>query len=68
MTERFFALPHETKAQYPLLQGTNAGWEYKGQVRPSTGTADNKRILSDHRNTDGAAVADWRRIAGLQGW
>ncbi len=42
MTERFFALPHETKGQYPLLNGTNSGWEYKAQVRPSTGTADNK--------------------------
>ena len=29
VTERFFALPHETKAQYPLGKGTNAGWEYK---------------------------------------
>jgi isopenicillin N synthase-like dioxygenase len=42
MTERFFALPHDTKGHYPLLKGTNAGWEYKSQVRPSTGTADNK--------------------------
>ena len=41
-TERFFALPHETKAQYPLGKGTNAGWEYKSQVRPSTGTPDQK--------------------------
>jgi isopenicillin N synthase-like dioxygenase len=42
MTERFFALPHGVKARYPLGKGTNAGWEYKSQVRPSTGTADNK--------------------------
>jgi len=42
MTERFFALPHEIKAQYPLRKGTNAGWEYKSQVRPSTGTPDQK--------------------------
>ncbi len=42
MAERFFSLPHETKRQYPLGKGTNAGWEYKAQVRPSTGTADNK--------------------------
>jgi isopenicillin N synthase-like dioxygenase len=42
MTERFFALPHETKTQYPLRKGTNAGWEYKSQVRPSTGTEDQK--------------------------
>ena len=42
MTERFFTLPQEVKARYPLGKGTNAGWEYKSQVRPSTGTADNK--------------------------
>jgi isopenicillin N synthase-like dioxygenase len=42
MTERFFALPHEVKAQYPLGKGSNAGWEYKSQVRPSTGTPDQK--------------------------
>ena len=42
MSERFFALPHEAKAQMPLRKGTNAGWEYKSQVRPSTGTADQK--------------------------
>lgn len=38
----FFALPDATKARYPLKPGTNAGWEYKAQVRPSTGTADQK--------------------------
>ena len=42
MTERFFALPRDIKARYPLGKGTNAGWEYKSQVRPSTGTADPK--------------------------
>ena len=42
MTERFFALPHETKVQLRCGKGTNAGWEYKSQVRPSTGTADHK--------------------------
>jgi isopenicillin N synthase-like dioxygenase len=42
MTARFFALPAEIKALYPLGRGTNAGWEYKSQVRPSTGTADQK--------------------------
>jgi len=42
MTARFFDLPHEVKEKLPLLKGTNAGWEYKAQVRPSTGTADNK--------------------------
>ncbi len=42
MTARFFDLSNDTKALYPLGKGTNAGWEYKSQVRPSTGTADNK--------------------------
>lgn len=39
---RFFALPREIKAKYPMPKGTNAGWEFKAQVRPSTGTPDNK--------------------------
>lgn len=37
---RFFALPEQVKAQWPLNR--NAGWESKAQVRPSTGTADQK--------------------------
>lgn len=39
---RFFALPSEVKAQYPLKKGENAGWEYGAQVRPSTGKPDQK--------------------------
>lgn len=42
MSAAFFAMPPETKEQYPLKPGTNAGWEYMAQVRPSTGTADRK--------------------------
>ncbi|MBB5692839.1 isopenicillin N synthase family dioxygenase [Muricoccus pecuniae] len=42
MTARFFDLPMEVKARLPMAKGTNYGWEYKAQVRPSTGTADNK--------------------------
>lgn len=42
MTAKFFDLTQDVKAKYPLGKGTNAGWEYKAQVRPSTGTADNK--------------------------
>lgn len=38
----FFDLDAGIKAQYPLKPGTNSGWEFKAQVRPSTGTADNK--------------------------
>ncbi|MXR37051.1 isopenicillin N synthase family dioxygenase [Craterilacuibacter sinensis] len=40
--ERFFALPASVKAQYPLHKGQNAGWESLAQVRPSTGTPDQK--------------------------
>jgi isopenicillin N synthase-like dioxygenase len=40
LAERFFALPHDVKARHPLRN--NAGWEFKAQVRPSTGTPDNK--------------------------
>ncbi|WP_214644991.1 isopenicillin N synthase family dioxygenase [Tritonibacter litoralis] len=39
---QLFAKPEATKAKMPLKPGTNAGWEYKAQVRPSTGTADQK--------------------------
>lgn len=42
MTAKFFDLPMASKEKMPLLKGTNSGWEYKAQVRPSTGTADNK--------------------------
>jgi isopenicillin N synthase-like dioxygenase len=42
LCERFFDLPQEVKAGMPLIRGTNAGWEYMSQVRPSTGTADRK--------------------------
>lgn len=38
----FFELPMDVKQKYPMPKGTNAGWEFKAQVRPSTGTPDNK--------------------------
>jgi isopenicillin N synthase-like dioxygenase len=41
-SKEFFDQPGNMKAQYPLAPGTNSGWEFKSQVRPSTGTADNK--------------------------
>ncbi|WP_423840194.1 isopenicillin N synthase family oxygenase [Vibrio mytili] len=42
LSEQFFALSEQEKQQYPLKEGLNAGWEFKQQVRPSTGTADQK--------------------------
>jgi isopenicillin N synthase-like dioxygenase len=38
--EQLFALPRESKAQWPLAR--NAGWEHKAQIRPSTRTPDQK--------------------------
>lgn len=40
LSESFFALPTEVKAQWPLSR--NAGWESMSQIRPSTRTADQK--------------------------
>lgn len=37
----FFALPDDVKATVPFTH-KNVGWEKKGQVRPSTGVADQK--------------------------
>lgn len=42
MAKAFFDLPARQKAQYALAPGSNAGWEFRSQVRPSTGTADQK--------------------------
>lgn len=42
LSEAFFAQPERAKADLPLRPGTNAGWEFKSQVRPSTGTPDQK--------------------------
>jgi isopenicillin N synthase-like dioxygenase len=42
LSERFFALPEAEKQRFRLKKGLNAGWEFKSQVRPSTGTADDK--------------------------
>lgn len=42
LSEAFFAQPTELKQRFPLKKGLNAGWEFMSQVRPSTGTADQK--------------------------
>ncbi|TYL47609.1 isopenicillin N synthase family dioxygenase [Marinomonas sp. IMCC 4694] len=41
-SERFFDLPTKIKAQYPRPKSVNAGWESRSQIRPSTGTKDQK--------------------------
>ena len=42
MAQRFFALPDAIKAQWPHRKADNVGWESRAQVRPSTGTPDQK--------------------------
>ncbi|GFZ49833.1 hypothetical protein JCM24511_07236 [Saitozyma sp. JCM 24511] len=44
LSREFFALEDEAKAKTPL-NGKNAGWEKNTQVRPSTGTADQKESM-----------------------
>lgn len=44
LSKEFFDLPAEIKAETPL-NGKNMGWEQNAQVRPSTGTADQKESL-----------------------
>jgi len=45
VSEKFFELPDEIKAETPFVRDQNTGWESKAQVRPSTGTADQKESL-----------------------
>ncbi len=64
----FFSLDDSTKKKYPLKGGgLNAGWESKAQVRPSTGTADQKesfQVTRPHMDgvwPDEAELPDFRR-------
>jgi hypothetical protein len=45
MSRKFFDLPLETKKQNPHNMETNNGYEYKAQIRPSTGMPDQKESL-----------------------
>ncbi|KAF7514886.1 hypothetical protein G7054_g14913 [Neopestalotiopsis clavispora] len=45
ISKSFFDLPAETKAKTAHDTKTNNGWEYKAQLRPSTGTYDQKESL-----------------------
>ncbi|WPB56186.1 isopenicillin N synthase family dioxygenase [Xylophilus sp. GOD-11R] len=66
MTERFFALPDAVKAQYPLKKAWNVGWESKAQVRPSTGTPDQKESYQITRpHMEGLWPSD-AELAGFQ--
>ncbi|MEM0911574.1 MAG: 2OG-Fe(II) oxygenase family protein [Pseudomonadota bacterium] len=52
-SEAFFKLDNDEKSDFSLKSGLNAGWEFMSQVRPSTGTADQKesfQITLPHMN------------------
>ena len=64
--EAFFALPDAVKAQYPLRKGTNAGWEKLTQVRPSTGTPDQKESYQLTRPRMAGLWPTEAELAGFQ--
>lgn len=45
LSKRFFDLPKDVKGKTPHSTRDNNGWEYKAQLRPSTGTYDEKESL-----------------------
>ena len=63
LTEAFFALPKADKAKLPLLPGSNAGWESRSQVRPSTGTNDEKESYQITRHRMDALWPDESQLA-----
>lgn len=48
--ERFFALPSDRKKPVRMPPGSNSGWEYRSQRRPSTGTLDEKETYQVTRS------------------
>ena len=64
MTEKFFALPDSVKAQYPLSK--NAGWESRAQVRPSTGTPDQKESYQITRPRMDGLYPSEEELAGFK--
>ncbi|KAL3482150.1 iron/ascorbate family oxidoreductase [Aspergillus californicus] len=51
VSKTFFSLPAEVKSKTPHDTKTNNGWEYKAQLRPSTGLYDQKESLWLQRNS-----------------
>lgn len=65
VAERFFALPDSVKARYPLKKALNAGWESRAQVRPSTGTPDQKESYQITRPHMGALFPSEDELPGF---
>jgi len=66
LAEAFFALPEDAKSALPLRPGTNAGWEFKAQVRPSTGTPDQKESYQITRRAMDSLWPDPDAIPGFR--
>ncbi|CAH6721282.1 putative 2-oxoglutarate-dependent dioxygenase Htyep [[Candida] jaroonii] len=45
LSAKYFALPQEVKEKRPFVKLENCGYEFKAQVRPSTGTTDLKESV-----------------------
>ncbi|KAH7362803.1 leucoanthocyanidin dioxygenase [Plectosphaerella cucumerina] len=58
LSRAFFNLPHDIKGKLSHDLHTNNGWEYKAQIRPSTGQADQKESFWLQRNSAWPADAD----------
>ncbi|KAL2825054.1 iron/ascorbate family oxidoreductase [Aspergillus cavernicola] len=58
ISKTFFNLPAEVKGKTPHDPTTNNGWEYKAQLRPSTGLYDQKESLWLQRDSSWPADAD----------
>ncbi|KAH8680959.1 iron/ascorbate family oxidoreductase [Xylariales sp. PMI_506] len=52
ISQAYFGLPLETKSKIPHQLTTNNGFEYYSQIRPSTGTADQKESFWLQRNSE----------------
>ena len=66
LSEAFFALSEAQKSAMPLRPGTNAGWEFKSQVRPSTGTPDQKESYQITRPRMAALWPDPEALPGFK--
>lgn len=62
--ERFFSLPQSDKARHPLSR--NAGWEYRAQIRPSTGKPDQKESYQVTRPRMAGLWPDEATLSGFQ--
>lgn len=67
LSEQFFKQSKESKeAQSPFEKGMNAGYEFFSQVRPSTGTADQKESLQITAR-QGCMDGRWPVLSGFEG-